>query len=375
MSAAEPHRDVHASGAKPRPGGRRAFIEATVREEVRALTRYPVAAADGFIKLDAMENPYALPPDLAAAVGAAAARVAINRYPDGDGRAVKDALREALNLPGNVSLLLGNGSDEIIQIVTSALAARAACVLAPDPSFVMYRRCALLARARFTSVPLRSDFSLDADAMLEAIARDRPVLVWLACPNNPTGNLFDASDVERIARAAPGLVAIDEAYYAYADATFLPRVLDFPNLVVVRTVSKIGMAGLRLGYLAGHPDWIAEFDKLRPPYNVNSLTQAVVPLLLANADVFATQAGAIRAERSRLAAALSKLPHVQMFATQTNFVLARVPDAQAWFAALRDAKILVKNLDGWHPLLANCLRITVGTPAENDALIDVLERR
>jgi histidinol-phosphate aminotransferase len=239
----------------------------------------------------------------------------------------------------------------------------------------MYRRCALLARARFTSVPLRSDFSLDADAMLEAIARDRPVLVWLACPNNPTGNLFDASDVERIARAAPGLVAIDEAYYAYADATFLPRVLDFPNLVVVRTVSKIGMAGLRLGYLAGHPDWIAEFDKLRPPYNVNSLTQAVVPLLLANADVFATQAGAIRAERSRLAAALSKLPHVQMFATQTNFVLARVPDAQAWFAALRDAKILVKNLDGWHPLLANCLRITVGTPAENDALIDVLERR
>ncbi len=354
--------------------GRRARIASTVREDVRGLTRYPVSAAEGFIKLDAMENPYALPTDLAAALGAAASRVSVNRYPDGDARAVKDALRETLNLPGNVSLLLGNGSDELIQIVTSAVAGPAAGVLAPDPSFVMYRRSALLAQARFTSVPLRNDFSLDAEAMLEAIARDRPALVWLAYPNNPTGNLFDASAVERIVRAAPGLVAIDEAYYAYADATFLPCVLDFPNLVVVRTVSKIGMAGLRLGYLAGHPDWIAEFDKLRPPYNVSSLTQAVLPLLLAHGSVFAQQAEAIRAERARLAAALSKLRRVQVFPTQTNFVLARVPDARAWFAALRDAKILVKNLDGWHPLLANCLRITVGTPAENDALIEVLKR-
>ncbi|HLW13786.1 MAG TPA: histidinol-phosphate transaminase [Casimicrobiaceae bacterium] len=357
-----------------RDDARRACIAATVRDDVQALTRYTVPDAEGCIKLDAMENPYPLPAELAEALGEAVSRVPINRYPDGDARAVKGALRAALKLPASVSLLLGNGSDELIQILTSAVAGPAASVLAPEPSFVMYRRSAGVAHARFTGVALRSDFSLDADAMQDAIARERPALVWLACPNNPTGNLFAAADVERIVRAAPGLVAIDEAYYAYADATFLPRVLDFPNLVVVRTVSKIGMAGLRLGYAVGHPDWIAQFDKLRPPYNVSSLTQAALPVLLAHGDLFARQAAAIRAERTRLALALARLSRVRVFPTQANFVLARVPDANAWFAALRDAKILVKNLDAAHPLLANCLRITVGTPAENDALIGVLER-
>jgi histidinol-phosphate aminotransferase len=353
---------------------RRARIAATIREEVRALGAYAVAKADGFIKLDAMENPYRLPADLAAEVGAAAARVAINRYPDGEGGAVQAALRASLALSPHAALMLGNGSDEIIQIVTAAVAAPGATIVAPDPSFVMYGRNALLARARFEAVPLREDFSLDLPAMLETIERSRPVLVWLACPNNPTGNLFDAADVERIVQAAPGLVAVDEAYYAFAERTFLPRVLDFPNLVVVRTVSKVGMAGLRLGYAVAHPDWIAQFDKVRPPYNVNALTQAVVPVLLAHADTFAQQAAAIRGERARLASALARLRGVRVFASQANFVLMRVPAADAWFAALRDARILVKNLHGAHPLLALCLRVTVGTPEENDALLDVLQR-
>jgi histidinol-phosphate aminotransferase len=353
---------------------RGARIAATVRADVRALARYPVASVDGWVKLDAMENPYPLPAALAAELGAAIAREPINRYPDGEGEAVKAALRKSLALSPDVGLMLGNGSDELIQILTAAVAGPAAGVLAPDPSFVMYRRNALVANARFEAVALRPDFSLDTEAMLAAIERERPALVWLAYPNNPTGNLFDAADVERIIRAAPGLVAVDEAYYAFADATFLPRVLDFPNLVVVRTVSKIGMAGLRLGYAVAHRDWIAEFDKLRPPYNVNRLTQAALPTLLVHGSTFAEQALAIRAERARVASALAGLPGVRVFPTQTNFVLARVPDAIAWFGALCAGKILVKKLHGWHPLLANCLRITIGTPAENDALLAVLRR-
>jgi histidinol-phosphate aminotransferase len=362
MNARDPDADV-----------RRTRIAATVRGDIRALSRYTVPDAAGFIKLDAMENPYPLPADLATALGAAVSRVPINRYPDANGNAVKAALREALALPRGVALLLGNGSDELIQILTSAVAGPARGVVAPEPSFVMYRRTALIAQAPFTGVALRNDFSLDVDAMLAAIERERPALVFVAYPNNPTGNLFDASGVERIIRAAPGLVAIDEAYYAYADATFLPRALEFPNVVIVRTLSKIGMAGLRLGYAAGHPEWIAELEKLRPPYNVGSLAQASLPVLLAHRDVFAQQAATIRAERARLASALAA-HGAQVFPTQANFVLARVPDASASYAALREAKILVKNLDGAHPLLANCLRITVGTPAENGALIDALKR-
>jgi histidinol-phosphate aminotransferase len=259
-------------------------------------------------------------------------------------------------------------------LLTTAVARPGAVVLAPDPSFVMYRLNALFANARFVGVPLRGDFTLDVDAMLAAIAREQPALVWLAYPNNPTGNLFPVADVERILRAAPGWVAVDEAYYAFAAASFLPRVLEFPNLVVVRTVSKIGMAGLRLGYACAHPLLIAELDKIRPPYNVNALTQAVVPVLLGHAELLAEQAAAIRRERARLAAALAALRRVTVFPTEANFVLIRVPDATHWFTTLRAAGILVKNLDGGHPLLANCLRITVGTPAENNALIEALSR-
>src|SRR4029453_13661775 len=192
----------------------------------------------------------------------------------------------------------------ILQMLTAIVAKPRAVVLAPDPSFVLYRMQADLANLRFVGVPLPADLSLAIDAMLAAIEQHRPALVWLAVPNNPTGTLFDARDVERIIAATPGLVAVDEAYYAFADATFLPRVLEFPNLVVVRTLSKVGMAGVRLGYAAGHPAWIAELDKVRPPYNINALTQAVVPVLLGHADLLAEQAAAIRGERARLAAPL-----------------------------------------------------------------------
>ena len=366
---------MNARDGDPQRAARRACVERTVRADVRALARYPVAPAEGLIKLDAMENPYGLPDALREELGAALANVPLNRYPDADATRAKEALRAALRLPPDVGLMLGNGSDELIQILTATVTTPGAAVLAPEPSFVMYRRNALVAHARFVGVPLRDDFSLDMAAILEAIARESPTLVWLAFPNNPTGNLFDANDVERIIRASPGLVVIDEAYYAFADASFLSRVLEFPNVAVVRTVSKIGLAGLRAGYVAAHPEWIEQFEKVRPPYNVNSLTQAALPLLLAHSGTLAEQAAEIRAERARLAGALARLPGVRTFATQTNFVLARVPDAGAWFATLRDARILVKNLHGWHPLLANCLRITVGTPAENAAVIAALTDR
>jgi histidinol-phosphate aminotransferase len=351
-----------------------ARVEATIRPEIRALAVYPVAKAEGLIKLDAMENPFGLSAQIQAEIAAAAANVPLNRYPDGGGEAVKSALRRSLKLSDDVGLVLGNGSDELLQLLTTAVARPGAVVLAPDPSFVMYRLYALCANARYVGVPLRADFTLDVDAMLEAIAREQPSLVWLAYPNNPTGNLFAAADVERIIRAAPGIVAVDEAYYAYAESSFLPRVLEFANLIVVRTLSKIGLAGARLGYAAAHPAWIAEIEKVRPPYNVNALTQAVVPVVLGHGALLAEQAATARRERERVAAALAALRRVTVFPSQANFVLIRVPDAQHWFATLRDAGILVKNVSAMHPLLADCLRITIGTPAENDALLDALSR-
>jgi histidinol-phosphate aminotransferase len=233
----------------------------------------------------------------------------------------------------------------------------------------MYRMNAIYSGMRYVGVPLRADLSLDAEAMLAAIERDRPALVFLAYPNNPTGNLFDESVLERIIAATPGLVVIDEAYQAFAGASFLPKIGRYANVVLLRTVSKVGMAGLRLGYAIADPAWTHEIDKLRPPYNLNVFTQAVAPVLLAERELLAAQAAEICSERARLEAALAALPGVAVYPTRTNFVLVRVPDANRWFAALLDAGILVKNVDAWHPLLVRCLRITVGTPRENDLLL------
>jgi len=343
-----------------------------VRPEIRALSAYEVAKGEGLIKLDAMENPYELPEAVRSRLRHALSQVAINRYPDGGAYAAKAALARALRIPSPLALLLGNGSDELIHLIALALAKPGATMLAPDPSFVMYRLDALFAGMRFVPVPLKPDFRLDRDAMLTAIARERPALVFLAYPNNPTGNLFDTADVEAVIRASPGLVVIDEAYYAFADASFLPRAAEFANVLVLRTVSKVGMAGIRLGYAVAAPEWITELNKLRQPYNVNAFTQAAAETLLADTAWISQQAAAIREQRSRVSDALARLPGTSVYPTQTNFVLVRVPDANRVFEGLKARRILVKNVHGWHPLLANCLRITIGTPEENDALLSAL---
>ncbi|MEO8485403.1 MAG: histidinol-phosphate transaminase [Betaproteobacteria bacterium] len=363
---------------RPRPstpasgGDVAARVAATVRADIRASVAYAVGTSAGMIELHANENPWPLPASLRGELAAVLAEAAVNRYPHGAGDRVKAALLRAQPIPAGAAMVLGNGSDELIQIVTAAVARPGAVVLAPDPTFVMYRIYAMHSGVRYVSVPLRADFTLDDDAFVAAIAREKPALVWLASPNNPTGRALPVPSIERILAAAPGLVVVDEAYADFAGATLLPRVLEFPNLVVLRTLSKIGLAGARLGYAVAHPAWIGEFDKVRSPYNVNALTQAVVPVVLAAADVLAAQVAKIRSERDRLAAGLAAIPGFAVTPSDANFVLVRVPDAGVAQKRLRAAGILVKNLHGGHPLTTDCLRITVGTPPENDALIAAL---
>ena len=350
-----------------------ARVAATVRDDIRKTAAYSTSKPSGMIELHANENPWPLPASLRGEIAATVAEAAVNRYPEGAGERVKQSLARAMPIPAGAAIVLGNGSDELIQIVTAAIARPGATVLAPDPTFVMYRIYAMHSGVRYVPVPLRADFSFDDDAFAAALARERPALVWLATPNNPTGRALPLASIERVLAAAPGLVVVDEAYGDFAGATLLPRVLEFPNLVVLRTLSKIGLAGARLGYAVAHPAWIAELDKVRSPYNVNALTQAAVPVVLGAADVLEAQVARIRSERGRLAAALAALPGVQVTPSDANFVLIRVPDAPTVQSRLRAAGILVKNLHGGHPLTANCLRITVGTPPENDALIAALQ--
>jgi histidinol-phosphate aminotransferase len=350
-------------------------IARLVRPEIRNIRAYHVPEAAGLIKLDAMENPYAWPKELQSEWLEALRNTEINRYPHPQAPAVQAALREAMGIPADMGLILGNGSDELIQMLAMTLGGPGRKVLSVDPGFVMYRMIAVFTGMGYVGVPLHpSSFDLDLTAVLEALDREQPVLTYIAYPNNPTGNLFRAEDIARIIEAAPGLVVVDEAYAPFTDASFLPRLGTWPNLLVMRTVSKMGLAGLRLGYLVGPGEWIEEIDKTRLPYNINALTQASAALALRHRALFDAQTASIRAERARLFSALVALDGVQPYPSEANFILLRLTDrgADQAFADLRERGILVKNLHGAHPLLAECLRVTVGRPEENDAFVAAL---
>jgi histidinol-phosphate aminotransferase len=340
-----------------------------VRPEILAIKAYHVAEAEGMVKLDAMENPYALPEAMRRELAQTLARVELNRYPEPTGRKVRELIARKLGVPAGMEVLLGNGSDDLIQIIAFALARPGAAMLFPEPTFVMYRMNATLSGMKPVGVPLCADFSLDREALLAQIREHRPALVFIAYPNNPTGVLYAEPDVEAVLRATDGLVVLDEAYHVFARKSFLPRLAEFPNLVVMRTVSKLGLAGIRLGYLAGRPEWIAQFNKVRQAYNVNVLTQATALFVLERLEVLEEQAARIRAERAQLGAALAALGGVTVYPSEANFFLVRVPDAERCDEALRRQGVLVRSFHGAHPLLANCLRVTVGTPDENRILL------
>lgn len=340
-----------------------------IRDEVLAMSAYHVQSAAGMVKLDAMENPYCLPDELRQSLAASLAGCELNRYPDPAAPGLKARLRDVMGIPGGLELLLGNGSDELIQIMIQACARPGAVVMAPVPTFVMYQAYSTIAGVRFVGIPLQADFSLDVASFISAIREHDPAAVFISYPNNPTGNLFAVEDIQKIVSASPGLVVIDEAYQPFAGTSWLERLEDCPNVILLRTMSKLGLAGIRLGYAVGRREWIEEFDKVRSPYNVNVLTQCVAQSILAVPGVLEEQAAEIRASRSLLQQRLAETPGVGPFPSAANFILARVPDAPAVFAGLRARGVLVKNLHGMHPLVENCLRITVGTAAENELFL------
>ena len=344
--------------------------EELVRPEVLAMSAYHVPEARGMVKLDAMENPYALPPELRRELAERLAQLDLNRYPDPRAEKLRELIARRMQVPAGMRVVLGNGSDELLQVVTMALARPGASMLYPTPTFVMYSMYAALTGMKAIGIALREDFALDTGAFIARMQQERPALVFLAYPNNPTGTLYPEADLLEILEAAEGVVVVDEAYHAFAGRTLMARLSEFPNLVVMRTVSKLGLAGIRLGYLAASAAWAEQFDKVRSPYNVNALTQATAEFMLERLDVLEAQAARIRREREVLGAALAGLRGVTVYPTAANFFLVRVADAAAVDAALKKQGVLVKNL---HPGLAGCLRITVGTPDENRILVSALK--
>ncbi|WP_420796936.1 histidinol-phosphate transaminase [Ectothiorhodospira variabilis] len=346
-----------------------------VRPQIRELSAYPVPSSQGLVKLDAMENPYEWPASLQSAWAERLSRVAMNRYPDPQGTRLTLALRRVMQVPDAARLMLGNGSDELIQILLMAVAAPGRVIMAPEPGFVMYRMISRWLGLEFVGVPLNEDFSLDMPAMERALDTHQPAVVFLAYPNNPTGNRWSRQDMESLIVRAPGLVVVDEAYGPFADDSFLADLDRYERLLVMRTVSKLGLAGLRLGYLCGPAPWMDELEKVRLPYNVNVLTQVAAEFALDHHEVLDEQAAAIRRDREALHQSLESISGVKPFPSEANFVLFRVPrgKGRVVFEGIRDRGVLIKDLSGQGGLLADCLRVTVGTPAENQQFLEALK--
>ncbi|WAK01655.1 histidinol-phosphate transaminase [Methylobacter sp. YRD-M1] len=352
------------------------LIAAVFRQEVLALSAYKVADATGLIKLDAMENPYTWPDDIKASWLEALKDCPLNRYPDPEAKALATTLRRLNQLPDQFELLLGNGSDEIIQLLLMALPSTA-CVMAPDPGFVMYKQLSHCLGLNYHGIPLRADdFDLDVPAMLAAIEAHQPSVIFLAYPNNPTGNLFSEDAMLAVIKAAKGLVVIDEAYAPFADASFIDRLDQFDNLLVMRTVSKLGLAGLRLGYIAGSRAIIEQLNKIRLPYNINILTQISADFALSNKSLFDSQTRQICAERAVVFEQLNGMDGITAYPSAANFILFRTPKNQAdsIFASLKEQGVLIKNLASQGGLLSDCLRVTIGMPEENEAFLAALRK-
>ena len=381
--------DAHqAAAGTVSPAQIAARVERHVRPDVQGMAGYHVADATDAIKLDAMENPWQLPGALQAELAQRLAALAINRYPSGNTyTALKQAIARHDGLDGIDGLVLGNGSDELISLLCQLVAQPGATIMAPAPSFVMYEMGARLAGVGFVPVPLRPDFSLDREAMLQAIETHRPALVFLAYPNNPTGNLFDADDVRAILQATDGLVVLDEAYAPFAGgASWLSQLQAWPNLAVMRTCSKWGLAGARIGYLASAPAWAAQLDKIRPPYNISALDAETACFAFQHHADFDHQTQALCTERQTLVQRLQALRGPQglshVYPTAANFVLVRLAGGQGdgagpsratrVAAAMRAAGVLIKDASRMHPALAECLRLTVGAPEENEAMLQAL---
>lgn len=349
-------------------------VQRLITPVVQSMQPYHVPDATGYLKLDAMENPYVWDDATRQKWLDVIRSAEINRYPSPSADLLRGRIIDVMNIPAGLDVMLGNGSDEIIQILAMALMTGKASMLSLEPAFVMYKIIAGTLGMAYHPVSLREDFTLDLVAVLDSVRKYQPSLLFFAVPNNPTGNCFAESDLRKVIEVSQGLVVIDEAYMAFTTSNLLQLAIDYDNVVIMRTLSKVGLAGLRLGMLVGKTAWIEQFNKIRLPYNINVLTQLTAVFALEHYGILQQQAGAIKTERDELASLMRGLAGAEVFESQANFLLIRTAkDAKAVFEKLKEQRVLVKCLSGSHPLLHNCLRITVGTASENKRLLSALK--
>ena len=344
-----------------------------VRSKVKGLKAYKVENLEEGIKLHANENPYPPSPKLLKKIFQRLDQLELNRYPDPDCKKLKQSIANKTGaLPEQI--IIGNGSDELIQYLMQVLCDEGDTIAFPDPTFAMYGITAQCLGLTPDSFPLNDNWDFDSQTALEALAKHKARLVFISYPNNPTGNCFSEKEIQKLIEQFKGIVVLDEAYHDFAGKSFLKQMEKHNNLVVLRSLSKIGLAGLRIGY-GIFPSILAEqINKVRLPYNSNTLSQWFATELLNDFTHVQNQIHSIVEERSRLMDELSKLPAIIAYPSDSNFILFQAQNGgEKLFINLKEIGVLLRNLNA-HPRLKNCLRITIGTKQENDQFLAQLRK-
>lgn len=339
-------------------------IKNMLRNGIKELVPYEVVPFEGKVKLDAMENPYDLPSVIKDEFLRELKRLSLNRYPDPAANELREALSSYLDIDKEM-IILGNGSDELI--LDLLLTFGRGKIVYPEPTFAMYGILAKIIGQEPVGIPLREDFELDAEPILKA---GQEGIIFIAYPNNPTGNLFSQEAIIRIVEEGSSLVVVDEAYYEFSGKTFLPFVKKYPNLVVLRTFSKaFGLAGARVGYLAANKELIDEILKVKLPYNLNAISQLLATITLKHRDILKEMIDEITSERERVYEELQKIPGITAYPSRTNFILFEVENLSGKdvFNSLLKEGILIKHLS------KNSLRLTIGKPGENNTFLKALK--
>ena len=340
-------------------------------EKVKNLKAYQVETVKEGIKLHANENPYSPSPELTKRILERLESLDLNRYPDPDCKNLKTVISARIKVNSN-QIVIGNGSDELIQNLMQVFCNEGDTIAFPGPTFAMYAIIAEGMGLKVETYPLNNNWEFEAKSLLKSLVASQARIVFISYPNNPTGNCFSRTEIQELVENFQGIVVLDEAYYDFSGLTFLEEMKDHNNLVILRSLSKIGLAGLRVGY-GIFPSILAdEINKIRMPYNSNSISQIAAEELLNNFSLVQNQIDSIKHERTRLIKELSKIESISTFPSDANFILFQTTNnGEKVFKKLMEYGILIRNL-GTHPMLSNCLRVTIGTKAENDQFLKLL---
>lgn len=343
-----------------------------VREKVKKLKAYHVENIDCAVKLHANENPFPPPEELLTACEGELSGFKLNRYPDPACQSLRQTLAKRLQVSAD-NLVVGNGSDEIIQILMQIFCDAGDKVAFPDPTFAMYSIIAEGMGLQPVAYPLDERWDFQADAFMEMVEKQNPKILFFSFPNNPTGNCFSQPEIKKVIERFRGIVVADEAYYDFSKKTFIHDLRTHNNLVILRSLSKIGLAGLRVGYGIADPYIIEQINKIRLPYNSNTISQAISEKVLSNFSSIQKQIDWIIQERERLVNALANIKSLTVYPSNSNFILFRV-DRQpaALFKKLMEKGILIRDLNS-HPRLKGCMRVTIGSREENDQFLLQIE--